>query len=501
LARLDDILNTNDECEDELQDSQSQGRQDGNDIPASSDQMVTDPSPVPGSGRLLFLNRLLGYDDLISFQEALDQLPTFCDLIQRASQFKRKSLSFDDCLVSNQTYGSGLSTFQMQILFQLFDTDQDGLVSRQDTVKVLGWDPNYRLERTKSGALRMSSTQSDLPQSWLAQEWAKGSTSFFGQARTCFEHFTLITLTSGFAAFALYPFDLVKTRMMNQQTHKLAWTLYKNSFDCFLKTVRIEGLWGLYRGILPQLLGVGPEKMIKLAVNDLLREAFMDERTAAEGNAQWWLEILTGGCAGACQVLVTNPMEVAKIRLQVQGETRNVYMAQGRHVSTSAQTLTAVSARLGLAGHYRGVAACLLRDVPFSAIFFPTFAYCKDTLYHHNQGCSEATNLILAGSFAAIPATLVTNPADVIKTRLQVLRRDDHTAYVGIRDGFVKIYQQEGPSAFYKGCLARMLRTVPQFGVTVWTYEILTRAVGLQRLSAPPTDAPISPQDFHSAFR
>lgn len=43
--------------------------------------------------------------------------------------------------------------------------------------------------------------------------------------------------------------------------------MYKNSFDCFKKVVRHEGFLGLYRGLAPQLVGVAPEKAIKLTVS------------------------------------------------------------------------------------------------------------------------------------------------------------------------------------------------------------------------------------------
>jgi hypothetical protein len=36
-----------------------------------------------------------------------------------------------------------------------------------------------------------------------------------------------------------------------------------NSFDCFKKVIRHEGVTGLYRGLVPQLMGVVPEKAIK----------------------------------------------------------------------------------------------------------------------------------------------------------------------------------------------------------------------------------------------
>ena len=68
----------------------------------------------------------------------------------------------------------------------------------------------------------------------------------------------------------MYPIDLVKTRMQNQRTGSYVGELmYKNSFDCFKKVVRYEGVFGLYRGLVPQLVGVAPEKAIKLTVSSL----------------------------------------------------------------------------------------------------------------------------------------------------------------------------------------------------------------------------------------
>jgi len=65
----------------------------------------------------------------------------------------------------------------------------------------------------------------------------------------------------------VYPIDLVKTRLQNQRTSGIIGELmYKNSMDCFKKVIRHEGILGLYRGLAPQLVGVAPEKAIKLTV-------------------------------------------------------------------------------------------------------------------------------------------------------------------------------------------------------------------------------------------
>ena len=113
-------------------------------------------------------------------------------------------------------------------------------------------------------------------------------------------HFALGSIAGAFGAFMVYPIDLVKTRMQNQRSGRVGQVLYKTSMDCAKKVVKNEGIRGLYSGVLPQLVGVAPEKAIKLTVNDLIRGHFGNPETGAI----WWPhEILAGASAGACQVV------------------------------------------------------------------------------------------------------------------------------------------------------------------------------------------------------
>ena len=113
-------------------------------------------------------------------------------------------------------------------------------------------------------------------------------------------HFALGSIAGAFGAFMVYPIDLVKTRMQNQRSARVGQVLYTNSIDCARKVVKNEGFKGLYSGVLPQLIGVAPEKAIKLTVNDLVRGHFSNKET---GQIWWPHELLAGGSAGACQVV------------------------------------------------------------------------------------------------------------------------------------------------------------------------------------------------------
>ncbi|XP_037821077.1 calcium-binding mitochondrial carrier protein Aralar1 isoform X2 [Lucilia sericata] len=290
--------------------------------------------------------------------------------------------------------------------------------------------------------------------------------------------FTLGSLAGAVGATVVYPIDLVKTRMQNQRTGSyIGEVAYRNSFDCFKKVIRHEGVLGLYRGLLPQLMGVAPEKAIKLTVNDLVR----DKCTDKQGKIPLWSEILAGGCAGASQVVFTNPLEIVKIRLQVAGE-----IAGGSKVRA-----LSVVRDLGLFGLYKGARACLLRDVPFSAIYFPTYAHTK-ALFADEDGYNHPLTLLAAGAIAGVPAASLVTPADVIKTRLQVVARSGQTTYSGVWDATKKIMAEEGPRAFWKGTAARVFRSSPQFGVTLVTYELLQRLFYVDFGGSHPTGSEVN---------
>uniref|UniRef100_A0A3P9AK02 EF-hand domain-containing protein n=1 Tax=Esox lucius TaxID=8010 RepID=A0A3P9AK02_ESOLU len=282
------------------------------------------------------------------------------------------------------------------------------------------------------------------------------------QAAESAYRFGLGALAGATGATAVYPIDLVKTRMQNQRSTSsfVGELMYKNSFDCAKKVLRYEGFFGFYRGLVPQLIGVAPEKAIKLTVNDFVRDKF----TTGDNTIPLLAEILAGGAAGGSQVIFTNPLEIVKIRLQVAGE-----ITTSRRVGA----LTVVR-DLGLFGLYKGAKACFLRDIPFSAIYFPVYAHTKAE-FADAEGRIGPLQLLTAGAIAGIPAASLVTPADVIKTRLQVAARAGQTTYTGVIDCFRKIVAEEGFRALWKGAGARVCRSSPQFGVTLVTYELLQR--------------------------
>ncbi|EIN13882.1 mitochondrial carrier [Punctularia strigosozonata HHB-11173 SS5] len=294
---------------------------------------------------------------------------------------------------------------------------------------------------------------------------AASATSFLHQVAHSVYNFGLGGIAGACGATIVYPIDLGD--MQNQRSTVVGQLLYENSIDCVRKVFRNEGFVGFYRGLGPQLVGVAPEKAIKLTVNDLIRGRAMDPET---GRITLPWELVAGGMAGGCQVVFTNPLEIVKIRLQVQGEAAKIEGAKPKGA-------VHIIRQLGLLGLYKGASACLLRDIPFSAIYFPAYAHLKKDFYHEGYNGKHLSfwETLSAAAIAGMPAAYFTTPADVVKTRLQVEARKGQSTYKGMGDAFARIYQEEGFKAFFKGGPARILRSSPQFGFTLLAYEYLQK--------------------------
>ncbi|XP_001922072.1 mitochondrial glutamate carrier 1 [Danio rerio] len=272
----------------------------------------------------------------------------------------------------------------------------------------------------------------------------------------------------------VFPIDLAKTRLQNQQNGS---RLYTSMSDCLIKTIRSEGYFGMYRGAAVNLTLVTPEKAIKLAANDFFRHHF-----SKDGQKLTLLKEMLAGCgAGTCQVIVTTPMEMLKIQLQDAGRiaAQRKLMPQavtpGGPVEMKSPTAMQLTRQLlkekGIAGLYKGLGATLLRDVPFSIIYFPLFANLNNLGKKGGDGPAPFYVSFISGCIAGSTAAVAVNPVDVIKTRLQSLTRgSEEDSYSGVTDCIRKILRNEGPAAFLKGAYCRALVIAPLFGIAQVVY-------------------------------
>eukprot|EP00546_Thalassionema_frauenfeldii_P014007 CAMPEP_0178930160 /NCGR_PEP_ID=MMETSP0786-20121207/21057_1 /TAXON_ID=186022 /ORGANISM="Thalassionema frauenfeldii, Strain CCMP 1798" /LENGTH=313 /DNA_ID=CAMNT_0020606609 /DNA_START=124 /DNA_END=1065 /DNA_ORIENTATION=+ len=273
-------------------------------------------------------------------------------------------------------------------------------------------------------------------------------------------------------ALAAYPMDYVKSQLQTEKGRQK----YKDGFDAARDILQQGGPLAFYRGCWVNVIGVAPEKTIKLGVNGFMRTAIQSHF----GYLPLMGEVLAGGLAGMSQVAVTNPLEVVKVRMQTsEFEFKEIWQQ-------------AVQGEL-----YEGADACLVRDSLFSAILFPLYAHMQLAMASSAVfgSLSHFWVNLLAGSLAAFPAAFLATPADVIKTRMQQCREmglnseecalvladgntvviDDITKKNNFVDMTREILANGGSDVFFSGWLERVVRSVPQFGVTLALFDVLTQ--------------------------
>jgi len=279
-------------------------------------------------------------------------------------------------------------------------------------------------------------------------------------------------LNGGFAGIVgvtcVFPIDLVKTRLQNQRVSPDGKVEYNGIIDCAKKTWARGGpttfskIRSLYSGSAVNILLITPEKAIKLVANDFFRHQFavpgQKQLPALRGMA-------AGGLAGLLQITVTTPMELLKIQLQQNAGSGITAWGLAKELYRER----------GIAGLYRGIGSTIGRDVTFSMIYFPLFAYFDSLGPRKTDGSGDAVfyHSFISGIGAGAIGSLSVTPLDCIKTRMQTIKSNPgDIQYRNIPDAFIKILKYEGPRALFKGAACRMMVIAPLFGIAQMVYYV-----------------------------
>jgi solute carrier family 25 2-oxodicarboxylate transporter 21 len=79
----------------------------------------------------------------------------------------------------------------------------------------------------------------------------------------------------------MHPLDLIKTRLQlqiksaNIATQTSNHHYYNGVFDCARKMIRSEGMFSLYKGILPPIMVETPKRAVKFLTFEQLKKPFM----------------------------------------------------------------------------------------------------------------------------------------------------------------------------------------------------------------------------------
>ena len=202
----------------------------------------------------------------------------------------------------------------------------------------------------------------------------------------------------------LYPANLIKTRLQVQRKK----VLYNGTFDAFGKIVRAEGPRGLYKGFMVSCAGLFSGQCY-ITTYELVRSKTEQYSLTVRG-------LLAGGCASLVGQTITVPVDVLSQKLMVQGLGQSHVKLKG-----ASTILREIIRKEGPFGLYKGYFASFMTYTPTSAIWWSAYGTYTGVVGDYvPSGTPHMMILAMAGVMAGATAATLTNPLDIIRTRLQV---------------------------------------------------------------------------------
>ncbi|CAH1109046.1 unnamed protein product [Psylliodes chrysocephalus] len=282
--------------------------------------------------------------------------------------------------------------------------------------------------------------------------------------------FPLSMLSSFSVRCALYPLTLIKTRLQIQKHNDL----YTGMFDAYAKIYKYEGFAGLYRGFWVSSVQI-VSGVFYISTYEGVRHVLHQKNVSSSLRA-----LIAGGCASAVGQTIIVPFDVLSQHLMMMGvHGREEQGFNNLGIKTkpgqSKFVLTMEVAKQifktdGLVGFYRGYFASLCSYVPNSALWWGFYHFYQEHLYAIAP--SWFSHLLLqsiSGTLGGFTTTLLTNPLDVVRARLQVQRIGS------MRCAFRDLWVEEGINMFTKGLSARLIQSATFSFSIIIGYETIKR--------------------------
>eukprot|EP00756_Hemistasia_phaeocysticola_P057098 Hpha_TRINITY_DN3372_c0_g1::TRINITY_DN3372_c0_g1_i1::g.172494::m.172494/K15100/SLC25A1, CTP; solute carrier family 25 (mitochondrial citrate transporter), member 1 len=256
--------------------------------------------------------------------------------------------------------------------------------------------------------------------------------------------------TGGIETVVTYPTEYVKTHL------QLAGRRMRMR-DVVAETLRTHGPLGLYRGMSTLLAGAVPKQGVRWAAFELAAAPLRD----GEGRLYGVIDRAAAGfVAGACEaLLVVTPAETIKTAFieDQRGPRRFAGLGDG---------VRQLYAQHGVRGLYRGALPTVLKQGTNQAVRFPAqFAALRCIADSAEQRRSPWRNGA-AGVVAGCVSVLVTQPFDVVKTRMQ------QGSGARLRPALRSV-AAGGVAALYAGTMPRMVRVGANVGLTFTVFPMV----------------------------
>lgn len=269
-----------------------------------------------------------------------------------------------------------------------------------------------------------------------------------------------------FADVITHPLSTIKTRLQVQGSGGGAHgaVAYRGVSHALFHIVKSEGPVALYRGMGAVLVGAAPAQGLYFGGYETAK-TYLGGGQSGAGN------FAAGICAQLGGSIAWVPMDVIKERLQVEGQMKCSTVYGG-----SFHACQQILRHEGAAGFYRAFPIHQATWAPFNGCYFAVYEKCKalctNAGYEDGHDNLEPIAQLSCGVTAGVVASTLTNPVDVLKTRLQVaMANPEMFPFRNSYGALQHLLEHEGAAALMDGALARIVWLTPRLTICVSAYE------------------------------
>jgi len=249
---------------------------------------------------------------------------------------------------------------------------------------------------------------------------------------------------------------------------------FSGTADAFLKISRTEGISSLWSGLSPTLVLAVPTTVIYFTMYEQLKVCIDSQRRALSSQPRIlteetpkWVSLTSGGLARLAAVTLVSPLELVRTKMQ----------SQKMPWSDVHKCLTELVRVQGVKGLWNGYTATLLRDVPFSALYWPLYEQSKAIMNLYTSNRDSFLVNFGSGAVAGSFASTVTLPFDVIKTikQIEMGEKDIMAVKPGRSRSNITIakelIREQGVRGLFAGIIPRLLKVAPACAIMISSYE------------------------------
>ena len=267
---------------------------------------------------------------------------------------------------------------------------------------------------------------------------------------------------------------------------------FSGTADAFLKISRTEGISSLWSGLSPTLVLAVPTTAIYFTMYEQLKVCIDSQRRGLSSQPRIlteetpkWVSLTSGGLARLAAVTLVSPLELVRTKMQ----------SQKMPWSDVHKCLTELVRVQGIKGLWNGYTATLLRDVPFSALYWPLYEQSKAIMNLYTSNRDSFLVNFGSGAVAGSFASTVTLPFDVIKTIKQIEMGEKDI--MAVKPGTTRSYpvpvnkvssslsgrsrsnltiakeliREQGVRGLFAGIIPRLLKVAPACAIMISSYE------------------------------